>query len=114
MTKANRLPWDELWMGVADLVAMRSDCDRRQVGAAIVDRTQRIIATGYNGPPAGTPFAGTGCVNYCERGGGDVHESYQNCPAIQLKPMLFYIRADTTVKTERSTYRRVYAWTALS
>lgn len=45
--------WDETWMAVAESVAKRSGCCRRQIGAVIVDPYQRIVATGYNGPPAG-------------------------------------------------------------
>ena len=46
--------WDERYMSVAELVATWSTCirDNRQVGAVIV-RDNRIIATGYNGAPAG-------------------------------------------------------------
>lgn len=39
-------------MSIADLVASRSTCLRRQVGAVIV-KNKRILATGYNGAPSG-------------------------------------------------------------
>ncbi|MBI5529409.1 MAG: dCMP deaminase family protein [Deltaproteobacteria bacterium] len=39
-------------MSFARLAATRSTCLRRQVGAVIV-REKRIVATGYNGAPAG-------------------------------------------------------------
>ena len=39
-------------MDIASLVARRSTCRRRQVGAVVV-RDRRILATGYNGAPAG-------------------------------------------------------------
>ncbi|RLC45375.1 MAG: cytidine deaminase [Candidatus Coatesbacteria bacterium] len=39
-------------MGIARLVAERSTCLRRHVGAVIV-RDKRILTTGYNGAPAG-------------------------------------------------------------
>lgn len=39
-------------MEIAALVAQRSTCLRRQVGAVIV-RDKRILATGYNGAPSG-------------------------------------------------------------
>ena len=39
-------------MDIASLVAKRSTCRRRQVGAIVV-RNKRILATGYNGAPAG-------------------------------------------------------------
>lgn len=46
--------WDRRFMDVAKLVATWSTCirDNRQVGAVIV-QNNRIVATGYNGAPAG-------------------------------------------------------------
>ena len=48
-----RLPWPDYFMRIAYLVAERSTCLRRKVGAVAV-RDRRILATGYNGSPAGT------------------------------------------------------------
>lgn len=48
-----RLPWPEYFMRIAFLVAERSTCLRRKVGAVAV-KEKRILATGYNGAPAGT------------------------------------------------------------
>ncbi|MDD5448118.1 MAG: cytidine/deoxycytidylate deaminase family protein [Actinomycetota bacterium] len=51
--KSKRRPgWDEYFMGIARVVATRSTCLRRQVGAVIV-KDKRILSTGYNGAPAG-------------------------------------------------------------
>jgi dCMP deaminase len=47
-----RLSWDDYFMEITRLVAMRSTCLRRHVGAVIV-RDRRILATGYNGAPKG-------------------------------------------------------------
>jgi len=47
-----RPSWDEYFLQLADLVASRSTCMRRHVGAVLV-RNERIIATGYNGAPRG-------------------------------------------------------------
>ena len=49
----NRPNWDEYFMGIAYLVAKRSPCLRRQVGAVLV-KDKQILATGYNGPPSNT------------------------------------------------------------
>ncbi|MGB9848842.1 MAG: deoxycytidylate deaminase [Moorellaceae bacterium] len=47
-----RISWDELFMEMARLMARRSTCLRRQVGAVLV-KDRRAIASGYNGPPSG-------------------------------------------------------------
>ncbi len=48
----NRPSWDDYFMEIATVVATRSTCLRRQVGAVVV-KDRRILATGYNGAPAG-------------------------------------------------------------
>ena len=50
MKKMQRPSWDEYFMGITELVAQRSTCLRRHVGAVLV-RDKRIITTGYNGAP---------------------------------------------------------------
>jgi len=51
-TAYKRPSWDEYFLELAHLVAKRSTCLRRSVGAVIV-KNKRILATGYNGAPAG-------------------------------------------------------------
>ncbi|MBF0498794.1 MAG: dCMP deaminase family protein [Candidatus Riflebacteria bacterium] len=46
-----RPSWETYFMRIARLVATRSTCLRRRVGAVIV-RENRILATGYNGAPS--------------------------------------------------------------
>jgi len=46
-----RPDWDTYFLDIAQVVASRSSCLRRQVGAVIV-RNKDIISTGYNGAPA--------------------------------------------------------------
>jgi len=49
-------------MQIAELVAKRSTCMRRSVGAVIV-KNRRMLATGYNGAPSGVAHCGdVGCV----------------------------------------------------
>ncbi|MFW6052821.1 MAG: deoxycytidylate deaminase [Desulfosalsimonas sp.] len=53
MSRAGIRPsWDTYFMNITCLVAERSTCLRRCVGAIIV-KEHRILATGYNGAPAG-------------------------------------------------------------
>lgn len=57
-----RVSWTEYFMDITKLAARRSTCIRRAVGAIIV-KDQRILATGYNGAPAGiTHCSAAGCL----------------------------------------------------
>ncbi len=47
------LSWDEYFMGIAMLSAMRSKDPNTQVGACIVGEDNRILSLGYNGMPIG-------------------------------------------------------------
>jgi dCMP deaminase len=49
-----RAPWDEYFMHIAQVVASRSTCHRKLVGAVIV-RDRTILSTGYNGSIRGMP-----------------------------------------------------------
>ena len=49
-----RPSWDKYFLEIAGVVAKRSTCLRRRVGALIV-KDRRILATGYNGAPANLP-----------------------------------------------------------
>ena len=44
-----RLSWDQLWMRMAELVALRSPDPIVQVGSVLVSSNNKIINTGYNG-----------------------------------------------------------------
>jgi len=53
---------DEYFMSMAELVAQRSTCVRRRVGAVIV-KDKHILSTGYNGSPKGTRHCeDLGCI----------------------------------------------------
>ena len=47
------LTWDEYFMGIALLTAMRSKDPSSQVGACIVSPENKILSLGYNGMPIG-------------------------------------------------------------
>lgn len=64
----DRPSWDEYFMNIAKAVASRSTCSRRSVGAVVV-RDKRILATGYNGAPAG--------LRHCDHtGGADMRDGH--------------------------------------
>ena len=53
MARVTQRPsWDTYFMNITALVAQRSTCTRRAVGAIIV-KDKRILSTGYNGAPTG-------------------------------------------------------------
>jgi dCMP deaminase len=71
----SRLSWGEYFMEITKLVAKRSTCIRRQVGAILV-KDKKILATGYNGAPAGMEHCvDVGCLR-AERNipSGERHE----------------------------------------
>jgi len=62
--KLNRPSWDDYFMGIAKVVASRSNCVKRKV-AAIIVKDKRIISTGYNGTPRGTKNCNEGGCPRC-------------------------------------------------
>ncbi|MDX1359280.1 MAG: cytidine/deoxycytidylate deaminase family protein [Clostridia bacterium] len=71
----SRPSWDDYFMQIVDLVKTRSTCLRRQVGALIV-KDKRILASGYNGAPAGVSHCDeVGCLRQqLEIPSGERHE----------------------------------------
>lgn len=60
--KLSRPSWPEYFMAITKMVAKRATCLRREVGAILV-KDKRILATGYNGAPAGLKHcAEVGCL----------------------------------------------------
>jgi len=70
-----RPDWDQYFMQIATVVASRSTCERRKVGALLV-LDKRILTTGYNGAPAGLSHCGeVGCLRaQLEVPSGERHE----------------------------------------
>jgi len=59
--RASRPSWDAYFLGIARAVATRATCSRRSIGALLV-KDKMILATGYNGAPAG--------LRHCDHTGG--------------------------------------------
>lgn len=53
LKRKDYISWDEYFMGVAKLSAMRSKDPNTQVGACIVSSQNKILSMGYNGFPLG-------------------------------------------------------------
>ena len=75
---------DEYFLGIAEAVAKRSTCIRRQYGAVIV-KDGVIKSTGYNGAPRGSE-------NCCDKGEcyREAHhiphgEQYEKCQAVHAE-----------------------------
>lgn len=74
---SHRQSWDEYFMRIATMVAERATCNRAKIGAVIV-KDKNIIATGYNGSPAGHPHCtDVGCLVYVSRNPDGEEE--ENC-----------------------------------
>ncbi len=77
--------WDDVWMQVAAAIAHRSLCSRAEVGAVIVTMSNRIVATGYNGPPAGFDHTAA-CTLWCPRAIRPERDpGYLDCPSIHAE-----------------------------
>ncbi len=64
MSRFSRPTWDEYFMSIARVVAMRSNCMKRKV-AAIIVKDKRVISTGYNGTPRGAKNCNEGGCPRC-------------------------------------------------
>jgi dCMP deaminase len=64
MSRFSRPDWDEYFMSIAKVVAMRSNCMKRKV-AAIIVKDRRVISTGYNGTPRGAKNCNEGGCPRC-------------------------------------------------
>jgi len=68
MKREQVLSWDEYFMGLAHLSALRSKDPSTQVGACIVNADKRVVGIGYNGFPMGCdddvfPWSREGSIN---------------------------------------------------
>ena len=54
-----RIEWDMYFLMFAHTASLKGSCDRKQVGAAIMDEHHRLISTGFNGGAAGMPDCDT-------------------------------------------------------
>ncbi|KJJ83754.1 dCMP deaminase [Candidatus Omnitrophus magneticus] len=83
----NRPSWDEYFRSIAELVATRSTCLRRKVGAVLV-KDKHVLATGYNGAPSGVPHClETGCLR--EKLNVPSGERHELCRALHAEQNAF-------------------------
>ena len=100
MRKSNRPDWDEYFLEIAQLIAKRSTCLRRNYGAVIV-KDNIIVSTGYNGAARGEP----NCIDtgICIRKQYNIPkgERYELCVAVHAEQNA--IIAGDPVKMKGST-----------
>ena len=79
----NRIDWDTYFMEMAKLVSQRAGCIRRKVGAVIVNKSNRVLATGYNSAPIGV----TECCDkgYCLRENSKQGENLGECMSVHAE-----------------------------
>ena len=84
-TTAARPSWDEYFLNVAKAISMRSTCLRRKYGAVIVDTSNAIVSSGYNGSPVGEE----NCSDHGECKREELHvpkgERYELCKAVHAE-----------------------------
>ncbi|SYZ73616.1 ComE operon protein 2 [Candidatus Zixiibacteriota bacterium] len=94
----HRPSWDEYFMRIAQLAATRSTCLRRQVGAVIV-KNKKVLATGYNGSPAGLRHClDIGCLR--EEMGIPSGQRHELCRAIHAEQNAIIQAATSGVSIE--------------
>jgi dCMP deaminase len=72
-----RPSWDQYFMDIARVVALRGNCIKRRIAAVIV-KDRRIISTGYNGTPRGITNCNEGGCPRCN-GFGASGEKLDEC-----------------------------------
>ncbi len=97
-----RPSWDEYFLKLARVVRERSNCLRMSVGVVLV-KEKRIIATGYNGTPAGVKncFDG-GCERCLHRHQNKIgeHENKEFCICVHSEQNAIYQSAYHGVSTK--------------
>ncbi len=73
--------WNDLFMQLAQLIATKSSCLRRQCGAVIV-RDNKVISLGYNGVPRGMAHC-VECARDKEKKTSG--KDYSSCPAVHAE-----------------------------
>lgn len=96
-----RPEWDEYFSNIAKLVATRSTCLRRNVGAVVV-KNKQVLATGYNGAPSGlTHCEEKGCLR--EELNVPSGERHEICRALHAEQNAFLQAARHGVSLEGGT-----------
>ena len=74
---------DQYYMAIAKTVSSRSTCTRRAVGCVIIDSSNHIVSTGYNGVPREAKHCTEG--EPCSGGGFRTGEKLDLCDSIHAE-----------------------------
>ena len=69
-----------VFMKMAELLSTLATCPKRSVGCVLTDSRFRVLATGYNGAPAGFPH----CID-CDCGGATKPSGSNTCMAVHAE-----------------------------
>ncbi len=101
-----RIPWDQYFCSIAEMVKTRATCPRLQVGAVLV-RDKQIISTGYNGVPSNKPHCTeSGCVLVDDHCSLSIHaevNAIDKCPT-DTKYSVLYVTANPCAKCVMAAY----------
>ncbi|MWC27542.1 deoxycytidylate deaminase [Paenibacillus sp. MMS18-CY102] len=89
----SRKDWDTYFMDIAYMVATRSRCNRRHVGAVLV-QGKKLLGTAYNGAPMG--------VEDCLEAGCMIVEEYELSTAEGTEQMIKKERCIRTIHAEQN------------
>ena len=97
----DRLEKDDYFLEIAETVAKRGTCSRRQVGCVLVNSSGHIVATGYNGVPKNFKR----CIDVpCEGTFFPSGEGLDKCEAIHAEINAFLqLRSDDNYLTMYTT-----------
>lgn len=99
--RIKRPSWDEYFSSIAGLVATRSTCLRRNVGAVVV-KNKQVLTTGYNGAPSGiTHCDERGCLR--EKLKVPSGQRHEICRALHAEQNAFLQAARHGVSLEGAT-----------
>lgn len=76
--RSPRPTWRSTWFTAAQIIALRSECVRRQAGCVIVGPDDRVVSSGFNGKPGEFPVSGP-CDDYCPRAQTGGSLDYSDC-----------------------------------
>lgn len=80
------ISWDDYFMSIAGVAAMRSKDPSSQVGACIVNKKNRLVGVGYNGFPSGISDSSLPWAEESEH--GELHTKYPYVVPAQINAIL--------------------------